>query len=44
VHFRFASVEAMQQALAAERTGDVIADVANYTTITPVQQISEIVT
>lgn len=41
VHFRFASVEALQQALASEGTGDVIADIANYTTITPVQQISE---
>ena len=26
-----------------ERTGDVLADVANYTTITPVLQTSEIV-
>jgi uncharacterized protein (TIGR02118 family) len=43
VHFRFASMEAMQQALAAEGTAEVIADVANYTTIAPVQQISEIV-
>ena len=43
VHFRFASVEALQQALASEGTGDVIADMANYTTITPVQQISETV-
>ena len=33
----------MHAALAAEGTGAVIADVANYTTITPVQQISEIV-
>lgn len=43
VHFRFASAEAMQQALAAEGTAAVIEDVANYTTITPVQQVSEIV-
>ncbi|HET6951527.1 MAG TPA: EthD family reductase [Acidimicrobiales bacterium] len=43
VHFRFSSVEAMQQALAAEGTAEVIGDVANYTTIVPVQQISEIV-
>lgn len=43
VHFRFDSVEAMQQAMAAEGTGEIIADVANYTTITPVQQVSEIV-
>ncbi|HEY8524559.1 MAG TPA: EthD family reductase [Acidimicrobiales bacterium] len=43
VHFRFESMEAMQAALAAEGTAAVIEDVANYTTITPVQQISEIV-
>lgn len=43
VHFRFASVEAMQQAMGAEGTAEVIGDVANYTTIVPVQQISEIV-
>lgn len=43
VHFRFDSVEAMQQAMAAEGTAEVIADVGNYTTIMPVQQISEIV-
>ena len=29
--------------MGVEGTGDIIADVANYTTITPVQQISEIV-
>lgn len=43
VHFRFPSVEAMQQAMAAEGTAQVIGDVANYTNIVPVQQISEIV-
>ena len=43
VHFRFPSVEAFHAAFGAPGTGDVIADVANYTTITPVQQISEIV-
>lgn len=43
VHFTFESVEAMQQAMAAEGTAEVIGDVANYTTIMPVQQISEIV-
>ena len=43
VHFRFPSVEDLHAALVAAGTGDVIADVANYTTITPVQQISEIV-
>ena len=43
VHFRFPSVEDLHAALGAAGTGDVIADVANYTTITPAQQISEIV-
>jgi uncharacterized protein (TIGR02118 family) len=43
VHMRFASMEAMQAALMSERTGEVQADVANYTTITPVLQISQIV-
>jgi len=43
VHFTFDSLEAMQAAMAAEGTGDVIADVANYTTIAPVMQTSEIV-
>jgi uncharacterized protein (TIGR02118 family) len=43
VHFTFDTMDDMQAALAAEGTGAVIEDVANYTTITPVQQISEIV-
>jgi uncharacterized protein (TIGR02118 family) len=43
VHFEFDSVEAMGAAMAAEATGDVMADVANYTNITPVLQTSEIV-
>ena len=43
VHFTFASMEAMQAAMAAPGTGDVLADVANYTTIAPVLQTSEIV-
>ncbi len=42
VHFRFPSVEAMQTAMAVEGTLAVQADVANYTTIAPVMQISEI--
>ena len=33
----------MNAALSAEGTGAVLADVANYTNITPIQQISEIV-
>jgi uncharacterized protein (TIGR02118 family) len=44
VHFRFESMEAMTAALSAGGTGDVLADIPNYTNITPVQQISEIVT
>ena len=44
VHFRFASQEALQAALGSEATGAVMADVPNYTTITPVLQTSEIVT
>jgi uncharacterized protein (TIGR02118 family) len=43
VHFTFDSMEAFQAALGAEGTGAVQADVANYTTIQPVMQISEIV-
>ncbi len=42
VHFTFPSREALNEAMAAEGTGDVLADVANYTTITPVLQTSEI--
>jgi uncharacterized protein (TIGR02118 family) len=43
VHFTFGSMEAMGAALAAPGTAAVMADVANYTTITPVTQTSEIV-
>ncbi len=43
VHFKFESAEALQEAMAAEGTGDVLADVANYTSIAPVLQTSEIV-
>ena len=43
VHFKFDSLEAMGAAMASEGTGDVLADVSNYTTITPVLQTSEIV-
>ena len=43
VHFTFDSVEALQKAMGSEGTGDVLADVANYATITPVLQTSEIV-
>ena len=43
VHFKFASAEALQAARTSEGTGSILADVANYTTITPVLQTSEIV-
>jgi uncharacterized protein (TIGR02118 family) len=43
VHFKFDSVEALGEAMAAPGTADVLADVANYTTIAPVLQTSEIV-
>ena len=43
VHFQFASNEAFETALASEGTTTIRADVANYTTIAPVRQISEIV-
>jgi uncharacterized protein (TIGR02118 family) len=44
VHFTFDSLEAMTTALASDGTEAVRADVPNYTTITPVRQVSEIVT
>jgi uncharacterized protein (TIGR02118 family) len=43
VHFLFDSQEALAAAMGAEGTGAVMADVANYTTIAPVIQTSEIV-
>jgi uncharacterized protein (TIGR02118 family) len=43
VHFRFDSLEAMRAALSGDGSAQVTADVANYTNITPVVQISEIV-
>ena len=43
VHFTFASLDAMHAAMAKEGTGAILADVANYTTIQPVMQTSEIV-
>lgn len=43
VHFRFESQEALGAAMGAPGTADVIADVANYTNITPVMQTSEVV-
>jgi uncharacterized protein (TIGR02118 family) len=43
VHFTFDSLDALQQAMAVAGTADVLADVANYTSIAPVLQTSEII-
>ena len=43
VHFKFDSTDALNAAMAAPGTADILADVANYTNITPVMQTSEIV-
>jgi len=43
VHFRFESLDAMNAALGGPATAEIMADVANYTTISPVLQTSEIV-
>lgn len=36
-------MEAMQAALGNPKMGDVITDIANYTNIAPVMQVSEVV-
>jgi uncharacterized protein (TIGR02118 family) len=43
VHFTFESLDAMGTAMGVPGTADVMADIANYTTIAPVLQTSEIV-
>jgi uncharacterized protein (TIGR02118 family) len=43
VHFKFQSLDALGAAMGAEGTADVLADVPNYTSNTPVLQTSEIV-
>ena len=43
VHFTFDTLDAMNDAMANEQIGAIMADVANYTTIDPVMQVSEIV-
>ena len=43
VHFAFESTDAISTAMSSEGTGAVMADMANYTDITPVLQTSEIV-
>ena len=41
VHFQFESLDALGAAMGAPGTGDVLADIANYTSIAPVLQTSE---
>ena len=43
VHFRFESLETLNAAMSSKGTADVLADVPNYTSITPLLQTSEIV-
>jgi uncharacterized protein (TIGR02118 family) len=43
VHMTFASMDAFNSAMGSPLTGDVMTDVANYTNIAPVMQISEVV-
>ena len=43
VHFKFESLEALGKAVASEGSEAVRADVANYTTIEPVLQTSEMI-
>jgi uncharacterized protein (TIGR02118 family) len=41
VHFYFATEDDLQQALAGRGTEAIMSDVSNYTSITPVTQVSE---
>jgi uncharacterized protein (TIGR02118 family) len=43
VHFLFQSQDAVNAAFAAPGTAEIMADVANYTNISPVLQTSEVV-
>jgi len=43
VHFKFDSMEALGAAMSSPGMADIMGDVANYTTIQPVLQTSEIV-
>ena len=43
VHFKFDSMDALQNAMQDSGTGAIMADVANYTSITPVLQTSEVI-
>jgi uncharacterized protein (TIGR02118 family) len=43
VHFEFESMDELERRMGSPDTAKVVADVANYTTITPVRQLSEVV-
>ena len=43
VHFKFESMDALQAAMGNPGTAEIMADVANYTSIQPVLQTSDIV-
>ena len=43
VHLYFDSMEAFGAAMGSPKTGEIMADVANYTNIAPVMQVSEVV-
>ena len=43
VHFKFESLDAVRAAMSGPGTADLLADIANYTSIAPVMQTSEIV-
>ena len=43
VHFKFDSMEALGAAMSSPGMADIMGDVANYTTIQPVLQTSEVV-
>jgi uncharacterized protein (TIGR02118 family) len=43
VHFTFASLEAIGEAMGKPGTADVLGDLPNFTTIAPVMQTSEMV-
>jgi uncharacterized protein (TIGR02118 family) len=43
VHFVFTDQDALNTAMGTPATAEIIADVANYTTIAPVMQTSEVV-
>jgi uncharacterized protein (TIGR02118 family) len=43
VHFKFDSEEDLQAAMTGDGIGEIMGDIANYTTISPVIQTSEMV-